>query len=516
MVDRAGEVLAAQHNFWGVYERGDILVRVAPWNSSPDDEKKKKHAVGRALGLTVLHQVTATILEDVFTRAAAWEKDTGKAIDCPPKVAQIFLSRRGRWGLHELTGVIAAPLRRPDGSILTEQGYDERTGLLLQSAINWPQIPRCPSQAEVQAAVRTLREPFEEFPFRSKADLAVLMSAILTALQRRLLFSAPAHCFDATTQGSGKSLLADIVAIIATSFPATSISLNTDANEFEKKLVAILIAADPVVSIDNVTRPFFNDALQSILTLPTYTDRILGVSQRTTLLTNLLFLVTGNNLTFSGDMPSRVIICRLEPNVERPEERTFTIANLREHIVEHRGELVAAAITILAGYCAEGRPSQNLKPLGRFEQWSNEIRSAVVWAGFADPCNTREQVIASDPERDATLALYSEWHRVLGDKPVTLRNLAQSAEGTPKAEGDADLKAVLLDVAADAEHRDQISQRRLGAWCRSRIGRVVGDFKLEQGADARSGFKTWRVACVETGSKSTTIADDDEVVERRF
>jgi len=207
--------------------------------------------------------------------------------------------------------------------------------------------------------------------------------------------------------------------------------------------------------------------------------------------TNLLFLLTGNNLSFSGDMPSRVIVARIEPDCEKPEQRTFKIRALRAHVHEHRVELIQAALTILKAYYAAGRPDQGLKPFGRFEQWSNEIRNALVWVGLPDPCATREAIDAADPERDSMLALYTQWERT-ATIPVTLAKLIEIAET------DEDLKSAMLSVAADIDHPGKVSARRLGAWCRSRKGRIVGDFRLREEGHAHGGLKMYRVVKIET------------------
>jgi hypothetical protein len=264
-------------------------------------------------------------------------------------------------------------------------------------------------------------------------------------------------------------------------------SANENEEELRKKLMAVLIAGDAIAGVDNILKTLRSAALASILTLEQYKDRILGVRENKAVLTNTLFLLTGNNLSFSGDMPSRVISARIEPNCEHPEERTFRISDLRAHVLERRPQLVAAALTILQSYFFAGRPTQKIKPFGRFERWSDEIRSAIVWAGLPDPCLSRDEIIASDPERDSTLAVFENWSRAVGDGKVTLQATIQ------RANDDVDLKSALLEVAADIDHGERISSRRLAAWCRTRAGRVIGDYKLARAGEAHAGFKTWQI-----------------------
>src|SRR5580692_1436760 len=145
---------------------------------------------------------------------------------------------------------------------------------------------------------------------------------MVTGIQRRLLASAPLHAIDAPLQGYGKTLIADVIAIVATGRPAVSVSATKDSEEMRKRFTSILMAGELVVSIDNITRPLGSDALSTILTSEVYTDRILGQSAMTRNPTNTLWLATGNNLSFSGDMPSRVLNSRLDAGVERPEQRS--------------------------------------------------------------------------------------------------------------------------------------------------------------------------------------------------
>ncbi|MGA7873042.1 MAG: hypothetical protein WCA22_19300 [Candidatus Binatus sp.] len=506
LIDGAEEAVLENYARWGLFQPGDLLVRTTTL-SAEDVEKEK--LIRRKAGSVILRRATAPMLEDIFGRAIHWvvrvpDKDKvpgsfkDKVIDCPPKVAAIYLSREGMWRLPRLTGIIEAPIMRPDGSVLTAPGYDEATGLLLQSPIAWPALP-APSKGAAEAAAKCLIEPFDEFPFSSRAGSSVLLSAMLTGLQRRLLPTAPAHAFDASIQAAGKTIQGDCVSLFLTGREIASMTFNSNEEEFRKKLMAGLVAGDAIFEIDNITKPLRSDTLASILTKTLHSDRIMGLGENRSVPTNCLFILTGNNLQFSGDMPSRVISSRVEPDCERPEERTFKICNLRAHVLERRPQFVKAALTILQSYFHAGRPPQGLKPFGRFEQWSDEIRSAIVWAGLPDPFLSRDEVIDADPERDAALAVLENWFRVLADAQTTIQALIRCATGHGML-GDHDfrppddeLKTALLGIAADYECADKISSQRLAAWCRDRVGRIFGEYKLVRSGKAHAGFQTWQI-----------------------
>jgi hypothetical protein len=99
---------------------------------------------------------------------------------------------------------------------------------------------------------------------------------------------------------------------------------------------------------------------------------------------------TGNNVSTAADTARRVCHIRLESPEESPEERQgFRHPDLLAWVGENRPQLLTAALVILRGYCAAGRPDQHLPAWGSFEGWSGLVRSAVVWVGLPDPAETR-------------------------------------------------------------------------------------------------------------------------------
>ena len=125
-----------------------------------------------------------------------------------------------------------------------------------------------------------------------------------------------------------------------------------------------------MICYDNIEHPFGSPSLCSVLSQREFKDRILGGSSTATVSTESCFLATGNNLTFIGDLTTRTLLCQLDPQVERPEERSFSI-DLHKYIPEHRPQLVKAGLTILRAYHVAGKPAQDIKQFGRFEEWSD-------------------------------------------------------------------------------------------------------------------------------------------------
>jgi putative DNA primase/helicase len=310
----------------------------------------------------------------------------------------------------------------------------------------------------------------------------------LTALQRRLLESVPLFAFDAPTQRSGKSLLAESLGIFATGRKPAAVGVPREGDEFRKAITSALRENQAQVNLDNITRPLDSSDLARALTQSEYADRLLGANRMLRLPTNILWTATGDNLMFHGDLPSRTLISRIDPQVERPEDRHFAIADLPAHLREHRKRLVAAALTVVRAFHVAGRPRQNVKPWGGFDQWSREIREPLVWLGLADPCASREQIVANDPDRELTAEVFRAWHAAFGEQALLAREvIAAAGDGAYE-----ELRQALLVIAARRDDSQKIDALRLGHWLKSKKDRVVDGLRLTPDQPIR-GTQVWRV-----------------------
>jgi hypothetical protein len=84
------------------------------------------------------------------------------------------------------------------------------------------------------------------------------------------------------------------------------------------------------------------------------------------------FLGTGNNIVARGDMSTRVLVCRIDPEMGHPEEREFNY-DLLANVAARRAELVVVALTIMRAYVVAGRRRRRSNPmvaLRRGVKWS--------------------------------------------------------------------------------------------------------------------------------------------------
>jgi hypothetical protein len=487
--DRAEEILVSGK--YGIFQRAGRLVRIIQATGRDffsSSTQPKKRFINRHDSSLIIADVEPTYLTELLTKNAKWTKfdarvSKQKQIDCPEKISKTLIARK-QWKLPILRGIIQCPTLREDGTILETPGYDERSGLFFDPGdATFDHIPSNPTKEDAMIALERLISPLKDFPFDGKESLSVAVAAILTAIVRKSIPTAPLFAYSSPKMGSGKSLLADIVSYVATGKPNSVIPPAEDEIEERKRLMGVLLDGDPVVCFDNIERPFGSSALCSILTQTEYKDRILGETRTVSIPTNITFLATGNNLTFVGDLSTRVLLCKLDPRCERPEERFFS-ENLHNYIPQQREVLVSSSITILRAYEIAGRPPQNIKPFGRFEQWSDLIRSSIVWLNMPDPVDSRREIESNDPVRICLGNLYIAWSKAFGNMSVKLKTVIS------RSEEDENLKEALIEFAPDG--RGGINTRTLGKKLSSFRNRIESNLYIEK-TGTNQGVDTWRI-----------------------
>lgn len=443
-------------------------------------------------GALAIIPITADSLRALYTESATWLRPDKrekrlKPGSCPDLVVRTSLSRDGHWSFPTLRSVIETPTLRPDGSILQTSGYDEKTGVYFDPGpIRFPNVPETPESKEINQARETFAELVCDFAFSDLADLSVLLAAILTALVRTSLPTAPLFGFTAPMMGAGKTAAAQIVSMISTGRTAAVIQHANDAAEEQKFLLSVLFEGYPVVLIDNIERSLKSAALCSLLTSETFAGRLLGKTGMITVPSCATFLVTGNNLSVAGDLTSRTLLCRMDPKMENPYARVFE-RDIYAWVSEKRPQLVWAGLVLLKAYLgSRGIVNGKLRPWNRFPEWSNLVRASLVWAGYQDPCETIRRLEAEDPDRIQHQAVLSAWRQAFGDSPKRVKELIDQCV----ISNDHDLRESLLAVAGD--HHGGINGRSLGWWIARHADRIQGGYCLKR-FGTKAGQVLWAV-----------------------
>ena len=463
------------------YTRGAQIVR--PIVDEVDAAKGCKTKTAR------LTAVTADVMVDHLSRSARWERYDRRSrrfvpIDPPRSVATTVLSRDGEWMLPPLAGVITTPTMRPDGSILSEPGWDPDTRLLLLDPPIMPLLVANPTREDALAALALIEDLLVDFPFVDDGSSSVALSALITPIVRGAMPVAPLHAMRAPSPGSGKSYLVDLASAIATGQRCPVIAAGRSGEETEKRLGAAMLAGYPLISIDNLNGCLGGDALCQLIERPRVSIRPLGRSELVTIESRATVYATGNNIQPTGDVIRRVITSSLDPNLERPELRAFK-RDPFALVLADRGLYIAAALTIVRAWLSTAQEDPVL-PLASFEGWSHTVRSALVWLGKADPVITVENARDEDPELMIFEAAISAWQKAVGlNNPLTSGALKDFAERR-----DPDLRQALLDAAG---WRGQIDPRRLGSFLARHKHRISRCVKLVGNEDKKLKQKQWEL-----------------------
>ncbi len=385
--------------------------------------------------------------------------------------------------LKTLHGVTHTPMMRPDGTILDRPGYDEATGFLYlpDPSLAVPPIPDRPTPDQTKAAVKLILTPIKEFPFVSHDDRATWIGLLFTPALRPLL-PGPYQMgvITATNPGSGKTKLANMIATLHGGVQRGE--MPRDADELRKSITATLMdTTAPVITFDNLTGVVRSSVLESLLTTKAWTDRWLGHNRSVTATNDRQWLATGNNAAFGGDLARRIATVALNPPEANHHLRTdYTIKDLDAWWQQHRGELLAAILTVARGWVVAGRPSESVRS-DDYAPWVNGLRGMLGWAGFpgAFGGNNSEVAVSADDE---------EWHAFLvaihgafDTEPFTVKELVGELRDSFSG-GRIDAAVLPGDLAEKWAHihggRDEGFRKSLGWWLKNREGRYASGWSL--------------------------------------
>ena len=517
-VDEAEAALIAAQPSWPVdkkvFRRGDQIVSIAI-DKAPDHK-------GRIVESQVIVEAGEYALGERLATAATFQKWDSrkrgggglKQVNPPKDVVNTLIERGYGLKLPILVGVVNCPQLMVDGRILDKPGYDAQTGMFFDPrGATFLVVAERPTLADALIAKDRLLRLFHTFDFKSDTDRAVAISLILTRLARLAMATAPLHAFDAPVAGSGKSMIVDIAAILATGETAPVFAQGHDLEEFEKRLSVQLMAGRQIIAIDNINNELDGDLLNQSLTQLRIDVRILGLSKKVTIQCSTVTTATGNNLKLVGDLTRRAVIGRLDPETDRPEIRQFDYDPVMD-ARENRAELVAAALTILKAYCVAGMPDRPARLQG-FAEWSDLARGALMWIGLGDPAATQERLRENDPKLTRLIRVATVWRKAFGAYATTVGEAVAKAEEKKRVDTSWEFKSELVNpdlldaFMAVARRGPAINPEALGKYLSSEADRVVA---LETGArvrfqkeGTRQGVALWTLVVVAAG------AGEDEV-----
>jgi hypothetical protein len=387
--------------------------------------------------------------------------------------------------LPPLDGIATAPYLDRDGTVIADDGYHPGTRLVLHcKGFTMPPVPAVPSAEDVAQAVKLLSEEWlGDFPFASEADKANAIAMPLTMTGRMFFSLSPLFVFDASTAGSGKGLLASTISLITTGKAPEVMELPADGDEQRKKITAAVLAGHDLIMWDE-SHVIAGRTLAAVLTAEKYSDRLLGGNKLISVTNRFTQVALGNNVEVWGDMKRRIVPSRLVPDTDHPEARSgFRHPDLEQWVRAHRGELLAALLTIWRNWIAQGRPEADAG-MGSFERWSRTVGGALRAAGI-EGFRTNTAVWLSDSDdddgwRDHLVQLHARF----SDKWFTVADVADAVD------------AGYLKRPPLKRDPDKTLAQQLAYSYRKIREKWHGDLRLirSDNRDSASGGRTWSVA----------------------
>ncbi|MDI6877511.1 MAG: hypothetical protein QMC96_12165 [Methanomicrobiales archaeon] len=396
---------------------------------------------------------------NIGTRAKPeWEE---VPVPPPERVVTDFMQLYD-WPLPPLQGIVEAPLILRDDTLVTEPGYNPATQLYYAPApgLVLAPVPARPSKADLQNAVDLLEEVFCDFPFDGEASKTNCLAALLTAVLRPLFpGNAPMALFDKPQAGTGATLAAEVIALVATGRPAAMMTAPTTEEEWKKTITAILFQGRSIVVVDNIKGVLDSDALNSVLTSDVWEDRILGRTEMISTPARAVWIGTGNNIPLGGDMPRRCYRIRLDARVARPYQRTgFKHPEIKRWVLENRGRILAAILTLARAWVQAGCPKpKGIPVVGGFEGWRDTIGGILVHAGRSKfLANLQEMYEETDIDTPQWERFLERWHAIWKDRPVILADVYQHLLN--------EASSVRVEFAEEVRLLDVLPDELLDAW----------------------------------------------------
>lgn len=452
-----------------LFRRGSLLVRIEHTDRGDPflvtvDLYRLRHLLARCARWTV-------------TRTNRETKEKFEALIKPPLDVCRDLLATPDPPIPLLSRVTDCPVFAADGSIRLTAGYHEPAQTYAEFAGELPPIPTVPTPQNVQDAVALILDDVcGDFPFVSAADRCHALALFLLPFARDFITGpTPLHLVEAPTLGTGKSLLAEMLL-----YPSCGRTLSTMApaeedDEWRKRITVMLREGRPAVLLDNLSGVVDSSSLAAAITLPEWSDRLLGQSDSISFPIRLVWVASANNPVVSAEIARRSIRIRIDAGEARPWERqTFRYPHLREHVQSIRPALIAAGITLIRHWIAQERPQSTIRPLGSFESWT------AVMGGLVESCglsgflgNVEEFYSLADRETAHWEEFVGAWwdrYEGLSVGVAELYPIAQAVDGFDLGRGQERSQRTALGMAL-GKWRDRIV---LGhKLVRSKVGRVT-------------------------------------------
>ena len=380
--------------------------------------------------------------------------DGGEYKPLPTAYANTWLNNAGQ---RERLPIIKLFSHNPvytDDWRLVKPGFDAPSGIYYAG----PAIKPVEGTEHLDALLR-------EFCWKQPADRTSYIAILLTSLLvSRFIGSKPAALFNGNQPELGKSVLAQILAIIRDGHHVETASYNPNDEEFEKRLGSIVRRGVTTIVIDNAKargrNPKIDSAcLERSITDPILSFRLLGFSQEIRAENSHLFCITANSPDVSRDLITRCVVINLHHEGD-PRHRTFSMSDPEAFVLKHRPELLGELLNMVERWKAGGMPLASVQTRFNKKGWGNIVGGILAANGEPDFMANADDAAS---EMDDTRREFEE----------LIEALVENQKGTWSASELTDLANEKLLLQSDLGTGTARSQT-------TRMGKLAGRFVNER------------------------------------
>ena len=460
---------------------------------------------------TVLQSVIDQYIELRIERRAKNGMFYTQRTDCPEKLAKLILEAPDLRETHNwprIERISAVPLF--DGThLVDEPGLHGATWLDCPRGITLPPLTKAAAEAALQ---RLVSKWLSGFPFASPKDATAGIAGLMLAALRPSLGTAPTVLIDKPSYGAGASTLAKIYGAVLTGLVPPVMAAGDDPAELEKIVTAVLLEGLPFIGLDNLPegQPLRSSKLAQASSEDKMRPREFGRTTSHEVDTGRLIVCNGVNVLPADDMSRRTIVCRLNPKMERPEQREFARPNIVRDVLAERVEILQDCFTITAAYIASKKKTQ-VMPLAGYDQFTNWIVRPLVWLGRDDLNAGVRESAAVDPTNQLLAELLpvmeriEKWPGYRGRDGLTLgemrdRSATTDAERSKRTADVKSLESILVEAVGAREYNGlvQLNSRAAGKFLARVANRVSGGRYLVQNGKS-DGAVRWKIERVPEG-----------------
>jgi hypothetical protein len=275
---------------------------------------------------------------------------------------------------------------------LAPPGYDPKSGIFYAG----PAI-------EPRSSTEHLDRLLAEFCFAQPGDRTNYLGLLLTNL---LVFNfagaKPAAIFNGNQSGIGKSILAMVAAILREGRYVSTVTFNSNDEEFEKRLATRVRADQMTIIIDNAKcrrkERIESGCLERCITDPILSFRLLSRNLDITSENFHVFAITANSAEVGADILSRSLVVNLfwEGN---PKRRSFEIKDPEAYAIKHRGEILGELIGMVERWKAAGKPLADVHSRFNKKNWGGIVGGILHVSGATDFMGNAQEASAMDETR---------------------------------------------------------------------------------------------------------------------